>query len=73
MISLDRCRQILGPHCHLSDADLALVREHLYALAQTTVELFLERRRDQGDASFTSGPTDKERSERAAGPLSEEP
>lgn len=40
MISLDKCREILGPECTLSDTDLELFRQHLYTLAEIAFEAY---------------------------------
>jgi len=42
MLSLDRCREILGPECRLAEPDLKRVREHLYALAEQGIKQYLK-------------------------------
>lgn len=34
MLDIDRCRELLGPGCPLTDEELALLREQMYLLAQ---------------------------------------
>lgn len=46
MISIERCRQVLGPIGHdLTDAQVERLREQLYGLANITVAVFLENER----------------------------
>jgi hypothetical protein len=48
MLSLDRCRQILGPECDLSDEELDEVRLALYGLADIAMSVFrLEQPREE--------------------------
>lgn len=42
LISLERCRQILGPDCDLSDAALEVVRADLRLLAEIVVAMYME-------------------------------
>ena len=37
MLSLDKCRRILGPHCDLSDDDIESLRDQLCDLAVVTI------------------------------------
>ena len=37
MLSLRRCRELLGDNCQLSDSEIEMVREQLYALAQVVL------------------------------------
>lgn len=39
MLSVERCREVLGPGCGLSDAELARLRDELYALSTVAVEV----------------------------------
>jgi hypothetical protein len=39
MLSLERCRKVLGSDTKLSDEDLATLRDQLYCLASLTLEL----------------------------------
>ena len=59
MLSIERCRQILGPGCQLSDDELERLREHLYALADITVAGFGHRGDDEivmaGSEDFKEG------------------
>lgn len=43
MLSLERCRELLGPGCQLSDEELERLREQLYALADIVTTVFAER------------------------------
>jgi hypothetical protein len=40
MLSLERCREILGTECALSDAELELLRDQLAALADIVLEVY---------------------------------
>lgn len=44
MLSIHRCRELLGPKCEFSDARLTQLRAELYGLAQTALRLFDEKR-----------------------------
>ena len=37
VLSLRTCRELLGPRCLLSDAELETLRDQLYALAELTL------------------------------------
>ena len=39
MISVDDCRDLLGPECPMTDKDIAGLREQLYELAVFVIEL----------------------------------
>lgn len=45
MLSLERCRQLLGTGCKLSDQELERLRDQMYGLADVVVTTFLERRK----------------------------
>ncbi|MEA2562131.1 MAG: hypothetical protein QOH06_3635 [Acidobacteriota bacterium] len=56
MLSLEECRKILGDEARgLSDADLELLRQQLYGLADIAISCFLTRR-DEG-VTFPSEAT----------------
>jgi hypothetical protein len=38
VLSVDRCRELLGEECPLTDEELTAVREQLYALALLAME-----------------------------------
>lgn len=42
LVSLDRCRQLLGSGCKLTDGELNTIREQLYGLADVAVAAVLE-------------------------------
>lgn len=42
LVSLDRCRQLLGSGCKLTDDELNRIREQLYGLANVAVAAVLE-------------------------------
>jgi hypothetical protein len=44
VLSVARCRSLLGPDCTLTEARLDEVRQDLYTLAQISVEGFCKRR-----------------------------
>ncbi len=48
MLSLKRCRELLGFKCALTDYELELLRDQMYGLAQVLVEAVLERRGGEG-------------------------
>lgn len=45
MLSLERCRELLGPEVQLSDEELARLVEQMRALAGVTVSMFLDSKR----------------------------
>lgn len=50
MISLERCRKILGPNGSVSDENLAALREQLYSFAELALDI-----RDRKQASVLPG------------------
>ena len=57
MLSIERCRYVLGADCQLTDGELERLRDDLYALADVTITAFLEQRL-QGDRTLIgSAPT----------------
>ncbi len=57
MLSIDRCRQILGPAArNLSDAQVEQLRDQLYGFADIVVAVFLERRQEQPAADRMERP-----------------
>jgi hypothetical protein len=46
VLSLARCRALLGPDCKLTEAQLEQRRQDLYALAEVALESFSLRKRD---------------------------
>lgn len=48
MLTLERCRQILGDEVPVSDADLERWRDQLYGLARVVVEACPRKRRGKG-------------------------
>lgn len=53
MLTIQRCREILGKDCALSDAELENLRDQLYGLADVAVSAFLEARRSDGTANVS--------------------
>jgi hypothetical protein len=47
MLSLDDCRQILGPDAPASDQDLEALRDRMYRLARLTVDMARVKRQQQ--------------------------
>lgn len=47
MIPIERCRNILGKDCTLSDAELENLRDQLYSLADIAVECKLQKKRQK--------------------------
>ncbi|MEI8063412.1 MAG: hypothetical protein WCH84_05050 [Verrucomicrobiota bacterium] len=44
-LPLNRCREILGNDCGMTDAELELLRDELYALADTAISEFVHQHR----------------------------
>jgi hypothetical protein len=44
MLSLERCREVLGDDAPQSDAELELLRDQLYGLADVLIDGFVEQR-----------------------------
>ena len=60
MISLKRCRQILGPSVQLSDEELERVREDLFVLARVFVDIAARRKvQDRKRAASTEEQEDR--------------
>lgn len=57
MLSIDRCRKLIGPSCGLEDSEIELVRSQLYALAEIVVDQ-LERRPLPSDSPGQQGILD---------------
>jgi hypothetical protein len=69
MLTIEKCRKILGSDCPESDTDLEKLREHLYSFARVAVEILPPRNRGSGFAeSIRLLPEDEryEAEERAA-------
>ena len=47
MLSVRRCREILGQSCPLSDSQIDLLRQQCYALADLALEVFSEQYRNR--------------------------
>ncbi len=50
-ISLQKCREILGDACDLSDAELELLRDELYGLADTAICEFVQQQHRKTDVT----------------------
>lgn len=50
MISLERCRKVLGPNNRLSDESLATVREQLYCFAELSLNIWDYRKGTESDS-----------------------
>lgn len=59
MLSIKRCREILGPGCNLSDEELELLREQLYVIAEMALDAYHEAQ----DADGMDEVTPKNRTE----------
>ena len=44
MLSIERCRYVLGADCQLTDDELERLRDKLYALADIAITALLEQR-----------------------------
>ena len=40
VLTLDRCREILGKDCKLSDEEVTVLRDQLYVIAEVALEAF---------------------------------
>ena len=58
MLSNEQCRQILGADCHPTEAELAELRDQLYALADIAIVVFLEQRSQKPRTRMTVGAAD---------------
>lgn len=45
MLSLQKCRSLLGTHCKLTDAELEQLRQEMYACADVAIESFCASRK----------------------------
>jgi hypothetical protein len=43
-LSLEECRNLIGPSCQLSDEELEKLRDSLYGLADIVIESYLEKK-----------------------------
>lgn len=51
MVTLCKIREILGPDCSLSDAELELLRDQLVALADIALEVYRDQHRTGGSTT----------------------
>ncbi len=54
MLTLEQCRELLGPDCAMSDQDIALLRDQLYAIADLAI-VRATRGNNDGQASLNDG------------------
>lgn len=54
MLTLQKCRSLLGADCKLTDAELEQLRQELYGFADVAVEAFCASRRANNGGSSTS-------------------
>ena len=60
MLSLEQCRQILGPAgCQMTDAELENLRDQFYALADIAISAFLEQHGVFGKEDAKEGKSPK--------------
>ena len=52
MLSLQRCREILGPNCRLNDQDLERLRDQMYGLADVTIAQLGDCRSNQSKTYY---------------------
>ena len=55
MLSIARCRALLGPDCRLTEEQLELLRGDLYSLAQIAIEGFRKRQESNDVTPRTHG------------------
>jgi hypothetical protein len=51
MISLERCRKVLGPKNRLSDENLATLREQLYCFAELVLQVRADKKNSSTDTA----------------------
>ena len=61
MLSLRKCREILGPRCTLSDEDLEALRDQLYLVAEISLEAFCFAEEPMESGTPPPGGDSKER------------
>jgi hypothetical protein len=49
MISIERCRQLLGPDCDLSDEEIEALRDQAYTLANIAIKGLLGNEGSRGE------------------------
>lgn len=57
MLSLERCRSLIGPNGDLSDATLKQLRDDLYVLANAALESFRHRERGEQRTTVPTQPS----------------
>ncbi len=55
MLPLSRCRELIRQECRLSDSEIELLREQLYALAHIVIDVFAEKQLN-GHQNLMQGP-----------------
>jgi hypothetical protein len=69
MLSLEKCRSLLGPDCQLTDSQLEQLRHELYALAHIALDSFRDSKQPAcNDTSLFSQipPADRQEAEERA-------
>jgi hypothetical protein len=51
VLTLKRCREILGPNCEISDEELRTLRDQLYVFAEVALHTFVASDPDDADAA----------------------
>ena len=51
MLSIERCRKILGKDCTLTDEELKMLRDQLYLVAEVALDAFQPDPREPNDAT----------------------
>lgn len=59
MLSIKRCREILGPQCSLSDEELRALLIQLYAIAETALAAYSSAREAEIQRGLTPDPGSK--------------
>jgi hypothetical protein len=54
-LSLEECRNLIGPSCQFFDEELEKVRDSMYGLADIMIEAYLEKRNREKEEAKKSG------------------
>jgi hypothetical protein len=60
MLSVQRCRKLLGVHCSLTDSEIETLRDQLYCLAEVAMNSLPDQLQIKGGAAETLTQGSKE-------------